>query len=130
MNDSILFTVAIALIGILAAHRLALRRERNVRKQKFRAFLVEWHSAVSKWPEYWAEKDQSFEAVYRPKLAAFCAAKENVRNDFKDKVEFDRLANRLGSLTNTEWRYSQSNLNKAQKDVILKAMDDLLNFIK
>jgi hypothetical protein len=117
-----------ALTGGYFSHRLLLCRDVSSRKKAFLGFLRKWKSEISpvssenlgialKPAVSVAEK------VYDANVGYFWERVESVRCDYSDADRFEALTSRLGSL-----RPADLHGDKQPCDVILKAIDDLIEF--
>jgi hypothetical protein len=118
----------LALLGWLIVpritHALATCRERDTRKREFLAFLNKWRLEVSSCPERVSIGVGPVQARYKPKLPEFNAARTIVQDALADRQTFTRLADRLGSFDKRDCK------DKKARDEILKAMDDLIQFVE
>jgi hypothetical protein len=140
MSD--IYVIGLAVAGWLATtwlayrwglHSQKLQREyaakesAQSRMREFLGFLNQWRAEV-----ILAGRDEGNFGVagiaktHQMKIPLFNAEVERVKNDFRNRQEFDRLTARLGGLT----RQDLCGDNKNQSDVILKAFDDLIHFVE
>jgi hypothetical protein len=124
-------------LGPFLQHKFAQRRDReardqasnaakDTRKRAFIAFLKQWRSELSAFlPPAYPFGHGIFQE-YQSKLHEFQGQIALLANDFAGNKTFERLGNRLSGLNQQD----MTSQNKAAKDIILEAIDQLIAFVE
>jgi hypothetical protein len=132
MEQTLIVTVLVSLVsGGAAGSTLSLIvtgcRDKRQRRQAFLGFLRRWRTEVSA-PRQGPDVNRLFpdvaEVAYRSGLGSFAAEVERVRDAFTDADRFEALTSKLGSLKGDDWKGNQQ-----PREVILKALDELIAFV-
>jgi hypothetical protein len=109
-----------AIITVIATSR----RDRRQRRDAFRGFLRQWQAELSlpeRGPTNLSCRTDPAIISYDSKLPTFIAEVERVRGAFNNTQEFEALTGRLADL-------QPQDSKRKPRDVILKALNDLISF--